>query len=395
VASKRDYYEVLGVGKDASADDIKKSYRQLARQYHPDVNKAADAETKFKEVKEAYDVLSDDGKRSTYDRFGHVDPNQGMGGGGGADFGGGFGDIFDMFFGGGGGRRDPNAPQRGNDLQYTMTVEFKEAVFGKETEITIPRTETCDTCHGDGAKPGTKPESCSVCKGSGQQEVVQNTPFGRMVNRRACTNCSGTGRVIKEKCTTCHGAGKVKRQRKINIRIPAGVDDGAQIRMSGEGEGGLRGGPAGDLYIVIRVKPHEFFEREGDDIYCEVPLTFVQAALGDEIEIPTLTEKVKLKVPAGTQTGTYFRLKGKGVPKLRGYGQGDQHVKVTIVTPTSLTDDQKDLLRQFGGLSGDSTSNDQEFVVPRSIPITLLIAIVPPTIFYFIVITACFASTFQ
>jgi len=360
VASKRDYYEVLGVGKDASADDIKKSYRQLARQYHPDVNKAADAETKFKEVKEAYDVLSDDGKRSTYDRFGHVDPNQGMGGGGGADFGGGFGDIFDMFFGGGGGRRDPNAPQRGNDLQYTMTVEFKEAVFGKETEITIPRTETCDTCHGDGAKPGTKPESCSVCKGSGQQEVVQNTPFGRMVNRRACTNCSGTGRVIKDKCTTCHGAGKVKRQRKINIRIPAGVDDGAQIRMSGEGEGGLRGGPAGDLYIVIRVKPHEFFEREGDDIYCEVPLTFVQAALGDEIEIPTLTEKVKLKVPAGTQTGTYFRLKGKGVPKLRGYGQGDQHVKVTIVTPTSLTDDQKDLLRQFGGLSGDSVSNDQE-----------------------------------
>ncbi|MGO4696288.1 molecular chaperone DnaJ [Paenibacillus sp. 2TAB26] len=360
MASKRDYYEVLGVGKDASADDIKKSYRQLARQYHPDVNKAADAETKFKEVKEAYDVLSDDGKRSTYDRFGHVDPNQGMGGGGGADFGGGFGDIFDMFFGGGGGRRDPNAPQRGNDLQYTMTVEFKEAVFGKETEITIPRTETCDTCHGDGAKPGTKPESCSVCKGSGQQEVVQNTPFGRMVNRRACTNCSGTGRVIKDKCTTCHGVGKVKRQRKINIRIPAGVDDGAQIRMSGEGEGGLRGGPAGDLYIVIRVKPHEFFEREGDDIYCEVPLTFVQAALGDEIEIPTLTEKVKLKVPAGTQTGTYFRLKGKGVPKLRGYGQGDQHVKVTIVTPTSLTDDQKDLLRQFGGLSGDSVSNDQE-----------------------------------
>ncbi|WP_054024205.1 molecular chaperone DnaJ [Bacillus sp. FJAT-28004] len=361
MASKRDYYEVLGVGKDASADDIKKSYRQLARQYHPDVNKAADAETKFKEVKEAYDVLSDDGKRSTYDRFGHVDPNQGMGGGGGgADFGGGFGDIFDMFFGGGGGRRDPNAPQRGNDLQYTMTVEFKEAVFGKETEITIPRTETCDTCHGDGAKPGTKPESCSVCKGSGQQEVVQNTPFGRMVNRRACTNCSGTGRVIKEKCTTCHGAGKVKRQRKINIRIPAGVDDGAQIRMSGEGEGGLRGGPAGDLYIVIRVKSHEFFEREGDDIYCEVPLTFVQAALGDEIEIPTLTEKVKLKVPAGTQTGTYFRLKGKGVPKLRGYGQGDQHVKVTIVTPTSLTDDQKDLLRQFGGQSGDSASNDQE-----------------------------------
>lgn len=360
MANKRDYYEVLGVGKDASADDIKKSYRKLARQYHPDVNKEADAEAKFKEVKEAYDVLSDDGKRSTYDRYGHVDPNQGMGGAGGADFGG-FGDIFDMFFGGGGGsRRDPNAPQRGNDLQYTMTVEFKEAVFGKEAEITIPRTESCDTCHGNGAKPGTKPETCSTCKGTGQQEVVQNTPFGRMVNRRACTNCSGTGRIIREKCGTCHGAGKVKKQRRIKVNIPAGVDDGAQIRMSGEGEGGLRGGPAGDLYIVLRVKPHEFFDREGDDIYCEVPLTFVQAALGDEVEIPTLTEKVKLKVPAGTQTGTYFRLKGKGVPKLRGYGTGDQHVKVTIVTPTNLTEEQKELLRQFGGMSGESASEQGE-----------------------------------
>lgn len=362
LADKRDYYEVLGVGKDASEDEIKKAYRKMARQYHPDVNKAPDAEDKFKEMKEAYDVLSDDNKRATYDRHGHVDPNQGFGGGGFGDAGGGFGDIFDMFFGGGGGRRDPNAPQRGNDLQYTMTIEFKEAVFGKETEITIPRTETCDTCTGSGAKPGTKPEACSVCKGSGQQEVVQNTPFGRMVNRRACTNCSGTGRVIKEKCTTCHGAGKVKRQRKINVRIPAGVDDGAQIRLTGEGEGGLRGGPSGDLYIVIRVKAHEFFERENDDIYCEVPLTFAQAALGDEIEIPTLTEKVKLKIPSGTQTGTFFRLKGKGVPRLRGYGQGDQHVKVTIVTPTNLTDEQKDLLRQFAGgsMNAENESVNQE-----------------------------------
>ncbi|WP_336787032.1 molecular chaperone DnaJ [Paenibacillus sp. MMO-177] len=363
MADKRDYYEVLGVGKSASGDEIKKAYRQLARKYHPDVNKEADAEAKFKEVKEAYDVLSDDGQRARYDQFGHVDPNQGMGGAGGfsgnGDFGG-FGDIFDMFFGGGGGRRDPNAPQRGNDLQYSMTIEFKEAVFGKETEITIPRTESCDTCAGSGAKPGTKPETCSVCHGSGQQEVVQNTPFGRMVNRRACSHCGGTGKVIKEKCGTCHGAGRVKKQRKINVRIPAGVDDGAQIRLSGEGEGGLRGGPAGDLYIVIRVKAHEFFERENDDIYCEVPLTFVQAALGDEIEIPTLTEKVKLKIPAGTQTGTYFRLKGKGVPKLRGYGQGDQHVKVTVVTPTKLSDEQKDLLRQFGGIGGESPAENQE-----------------------------------
>jgi len=365
LADKRDFYDVLGVGKDASGEDIKKAYRKLARQYHPDVNKEADAESKFKEVKEAYDTLSDDGKRATYDRYGHVDPNQGFGGGGGADFGGGFGDIFDMFFGGGGGRRDPNAPQRGNDLQYTMTIEFKEAVFGKETEITIPRTETCDTCHGSGAKAGTKPETCSVCRGSGQQEVVQNTPFGRMVNRRACTNCGGGGRIIKEKCGTCHGSGKVKRQRKLNVRIPAGVDDGAQIRLSGEGEGGLRGGPAGDLYIVIRVKSHDFFEREGDDIYCEVPLTFAQAALGDEIEIPTLSEKVKLKIPAGTQTGTFFRLKGKGVPRLRGYGQGDQHVKVTIVTPTNLDEEQKELLRQFAGIGGEAAQEHHESIFDR------------------------------
>lgn len=363
--SKRDYYEVLGVGKDASQDDIKKAYRQMARKYHPDVNKEADAESKFIEAKEAYDVLSDDQKKATYDRFGHVDPNQGMGGGA-QDFGG-FGDLFDMFFGGGGGgnRRNPNAPQRGNDLQYTLTIEFKEAVFGKEMDITIPRTENCDTCHGSGAKPGTKPETCGTCSGTGQQEVVQNTPFGRIVNRRACTNCGGTGQKIKEKCTTCQGAGKVRKQRKIHIRIPAGVDEGAQLRVSGEGEGGTRGGPSGDLYVVIRVKSHDFFEREGDDIYCEVPLTFAQAALGDEIEIPTLTEKVKLKIPAGTQTDTFFRLKGKGVPRLRGNGQGDQHVKVVVVTPTSLTEEQKEHLRNFAKLNGENTHEQQRSIFER------------------------------
>lgn len=365
--SKRDYYEVLGVEKGANAEDIKKAFRKAARQYHPDVNKAADAEEKFKEAKEAYDVLSDDQKRATYDRYGHVDPNQGMGGGGfnGQDFGG-FGDIFDMFFGGGGGqRRNPNAPQRGNDLQYSMTIEFKEAVFGKEMDITIPRTETCETCHGNGAKPGTKAETCNVCKGSGQQEVVQNTAFGRIVNRRVCSACNGQGTLIKDKCNDCHGTGKVKKQRKIHVKIPAGVDDGAQLRVSGEGEAGTKGGPSGDLYIVIRVKSHDFFEREGDDIYCEVPLTFAQAALGDEIEIPTLTEKVKLKIPAGTQTGTFFRLKGKGVPRLRGYGQGDQHVKVVVVTPSNLTDEQKELLRQFSGLNGEYMHEKQQSLFER------------------------------
>lgn len=360
MAEQRDYYEVLGVDKNSSADDIKKSYRKLARQYHPDVNKAADAEEKFKEVKEAYDVLSDDQKRAHYDRFGHQDPNQGFGGGG-ADFSGGFGDIFDMFFGGGGGRqRDPNAPQRGNDLQYTMTIDFKEAVFGKETEITIPRSESCDTCHGSGAKPGTHPKTCTTCHGSGQQEVVQNTPFGRIANRRVCQSCRGTGKIIVDKCTTCHGEGRAKKQRRIKVNIPAGVDDGAQIRLSGEGEGGVRGGPAGDLYVVLRVRKHEFFDREGDDIYCEVPINFVQAALGDEIEIPTLTERVKLKIPAGTQTGTYFRLRGKGVPRLRGMGTGDQHIKVTVVTPTKLTDEQKELLKQFGQLSGTDIASPKQ-----------------------------------
>jgi molecular chaperone DnaJ len=365
--SKRDFYEVLGLSKDASQEDIKKAYRKLARQYHPDVNKESDAADKFKEMKEAYDVLSDDQKKATYDRYGHIDPNQGAGGFGGfnqADFGG-FGDIFDMFFGGGGQRRNPNAPQRGADLQYTMTIEFKEAVFGKETDIQIPRTESCETCDGSGAKAGTKPETCTVCKGSGQQEVVQNTAFGRIVNRRVCSSCNGQGKLIKDKCGNCHGAGKVKKQRKIHVRIPAGVDDGAQLRISGEGEAGTRGGPSGDLYVVIRVKTHEFFEREGDDIYCEIPLTFTQAALGDEIEIPTLTEKVKLKIPAGTQTATYFRLKGKGVPRLRGYGQGDQHVKVVVVTPTHLDDEQRELLRQFSKLSGERTHEQNQSIFEK------------------------------
>ncbi|GAB2703653.1 molecular chaperone DnaJ [Paenibacillus thermoaerophilus] len=352
--SKRDYYEVLGVSRDASADEVKKAYRRLAREYHPDVNKAPDAEEKFKEIKEAYEVLGDEQKRAQYDRFGHVDPNQGGGFGGGfsGDFGG-INDIFDMFFGGGP-RRNPNAPQRGSDLQYTLRIDFKDAVFGKETEITIPRTESCDTCGGSGAKPGTKPETCRTCGGSGQQEFVQNTPFGRMVSRRTCSACGGQGQIIREKCGTCGGSGRVKRSRKINVKIPAGVDEGAQLRVSGEGEAGLRGGPPGDLYIVIRVNPHEFFERDGDDIYCEVPLTFTQVALGDEIEIPTLTGKVKLRIPPGTQTGTYFRLKGKGVPRLRGYGQGDQHVKVTVVTPTVLNEEQKELLREFARVSGEN-----------------------------------------
>ena len=361
--SKRDYYEVLGVSKTASKDEIKKAYRKLSKQYHPDINKAEDAADKFKEIKEAYEVLSDDQKRAQYDQFGHANPNQGFGGGGfSGDFGGGFGgfeDIFSSFFGGGGRRRDPNAPRQGSDLQYTMTINFEDAAFGKETTIEIPREENCDTCKGTGAKPGTKVETCSHCSGSGQINVEQNTPFGRIVNRSTCPHCRGTGKHIPSKCTSCSGTGKVKKRKKINVKIPAGIDDGQQLRVSGQGEPGINGGPSGDLYVVFHVREHEFFERDGDDVYCEVPLTFVQAALGDEIQVPTLHGKVNLKIPAGTQTGTRFRMKGKGIPNVQGRGQGDQHIIVKIVTPKKLNEKQKQLLKEFAEISG-STVDDQK-----------------------------------
>ncbi|OCA92504.1 molecular chaperone DnaJ [Pseudobacillus wudalianchiensis] len=356
--SKRDYYEVLGVEKGASKDEIKKAYRKLSKKYHPDINKEAGADEKFKEIKEAYETLNDDQKRAQYDRFGHTDPNQGFGG---QDFGGfgGFEDIFSTFFGGGR-RRDPNAPRQGADLQYTMTISFEEAVFGKETDIEIPKEETCDTCHGTGAKPGTTPETCNHCHGTGELNVEQNTPFGRIVNRRACPYCNGTGNLIKEKCSTCGGDGIVTKNTKIHIKIPAGIDDGQQLRVAGQGEPGINGGPAGDLFIVFRVLPHELFDRDGDDIYCEIPITFVQSALGDEIEVPTIHGKVKLKVPAGTQTGTKFRLRGKGVPNVRGYGTGDQHIRVKVITPTKLNEKQKHLLREFAEASGEMLDEQEK-----------------------------------
>ncbi|TDL34493.1 molecular chaperone DnaJ [Jeotgalibacillus sp. S-D1] len=354
--SKRDFYEVLGVSEGASKEEIKKAYRRLSKKYHPDINKDEDAGDKFKEIKDAYETLSDEQKRAHYDQFGHADPNQGFGGGGaGFDGFGGFEDIFSSFFGGGGGgrRRDPNAPRQGNDLQYTMTITFNEAVFGKETEIEIPREETCETCDGSGAKPGTKPETCHHCKGAGQVNVEQQTPFGRIVNRRVCHYCEGSGKIVKDKCTTCSGAGKVKKRKKIHVKIPAGVDDGQQMRVGGQGEPGVNGGPHGDLYVVFRVRAHEIFERDGDDIFLDMPITFAQAALGDELEVPTIHGKVKWKLPAGTQSGTAFRLKGKGVKNVHGYGTGDQNIRVKVITPKKLTEKQKEILREFADISGD------------------------------------------
>ncbi|MGE7666539.1 molecular chaperone DnaJ [Ureibacillus composti] len=350
--SKRDYYKVLGVSKTASQDEIKKAYRKLSKQYHPDINKEPGADEKFKEIAEAYEVLSDDTKRSQYDQFGHEGPNQGFGGGFSGGFGG-FEDIFSSFFGGGSRRSDPNAPRKGDDLQYRMNISFEDAVFGKQTEIEIPSEESCETCNGSGAKPGTNPKTCETCKGSGQINQTVDTPFGRMVNRRACSTCQGTGKIIIEKCTTCHGSGTVQKRKKIKVTIPAGVDDGQQLRVSGQGEAGINGGPPGDLYIVFNVRAHKEFERDGDDIYYELKLTFPQAALGDEIEVPTIHGKVKLKIPAGTQSGAQFRLKDKGVKNVHGYGQGHQYVIVKVVTPTKLTEKQKQLLRDFAEISGD------------------------------------------
>ncbi|TCP53308.1 molecular chaperone DnaJ [Tumebacillus sp. BK434] len=364
--SKRDFYEVLGVGKEATPDEIKKAYRKAARQYHPDVNKDdPSAADKFKEVTEAYEVLSDSDKRARYDRFGHQDPNA-FGGGGADGFGGGFGDIFDMFFGGGGGGRQRGGPQRGQDLQFQMQIDFKEAAFGADKEVEIPRWEECDTCQGSGAKPGTNVSQCGTCHGSGQQEQVISTPLGRMVNRTTCRTCGGSGKKIEQRCGTCHGEGKVRKRRKIKVNIPAGVDSGNRIRIPGAGEMGQKGGPQGDLFIVFVVRDHDFFERDGEDVHCQVPVTFVQAALGDEIEVPTIDGKVKMKIPPGTQSGKVFRLRGHGIPYLnRNNTRGDQHVHVVVVTPTNLNDKQKDLLRELAASMGEETHEQERSLFER------------------------------
>lgn len=368
--SKRDYYELLGVSKSATDDEIKKAFRKMARKYHPDVNRdnAKEAEEKFKEINEAYEVLSNSDRRAQYDRFGHAAFDGSAGGQGGfsGDFGGGFNDIFDMFFGGGGGGfggfggRRPPGPEQGADLRFDMEITFEQAAFGVETEVQIPRTEDCKTCSGTGAAAGTQPETCPQCKGTGQVQVVQNTPFGRMVNARVCDRCHGEGRIVHTPCKDCSGRGKVKVKRKIKVKVPAGVDNGSRLRISREGEAGMRGGPPGDLYVYLYVKQHSLFSRDGNEVICEVPISFVQATLGDEIQVPTLDGNVSLKIPEATQSGTVFRLKGKGIPHLRGNGRGDQHVRVKVLTPQKLTDRQKELLKEFAQISGENVNPEQK-----------------------------------
>ena len=367
---KRDYYEVLGVDRSASEDEIKKAYKKMARKYHPDLNPGdKSAEEKFKEVNEAYEVLSDANKKARYDQYGHagVDPNFGAGGFGGG-FDGGFdfsdlGDIFGSFFGGGfgGGRRtNPNAPQRGESIRLAVTISFEEAAFGCEKEVTVERYETCDTCHGSGCAPGTSPEVCPDCHGTGTVQQRRQTPMGVFATSSPCPKCGGKGRIIHQPCKDCRGSGMMRKRRTIQASIPAGIDNGQTISIRGQGNAGRNGGPAGDLLITITVRPHELFRREGTSVLCEAPITFTQAVLGAELEIPTIDGKVKYTLPEGTQSGTTFRLKGKGIPSINGRGRGDQYVTVYIETPRNLNKEQKEALKKFAAAMGEDEASGQK-----------------------------------
>lgn len=370
--TKRDYYEVLGVGKGASDEELKKAYRKLAKKYHPDVNPGDhEAEAKFKEVNEAYSILSDSEKRSRYDQFGHagVDPNYGAGGGFNGDFGDfDLGDLFGSFFGGGfggggggfggGGRR--NGPQQGESLRASVNITFEEAAFGCEKEIVLNRTESCDDCQGTGCAAGTTAEVCSECRGTGSVRVQQRMGGMSFASTAPCSKCRGTGKIIHQPCKTCGGAGSVKRQKRITVTIPSGIDDGQAVSLRGQGNAGKNGGPNGDLIVGVHIKPHAQFQREGTTVLYEHPVSFYQAAMGAELEIPTIDGKVKYTLPAGTQTGTTFRLRGKGIPELRGRGRGDQYVTVRIQTPTSLNSEQKKALRAFAAAMGEIEADDDE-----------------------------------
>ncbi len=358
MAEKRDYYEVLGVAKTASEDEIKSAYRKLAKKYHPDLNPGnAEAEAKFKEVNEAYGVLSDADKRAKYDQYGTADPQAGFGGGGfsggfggfgSGGFSGGFEDIFENIFGGfTGSRRSNNAPEQGRDLRVDMELTFEEAAFGTKKEINLTREESCDECGGSGAAKGTTAEVCQACHGSGQVRTTQNTVFGSFSSTQQCTACHGTGRIIRTPCKKCGGKGRIRRARRISINVPAGIDNGQAITLRGEGEQGKRGGAAGDLYVYFSVKPHKLFKRRGNDIYLEVAVSFANAALGAEITVPTLEDSIKYKIPEGTQPGTVFRIRGKGIKRLGGNDRGDMYITVGVEIPRRLSSKQKELLRAF------------------------------------------------
>jgi molecular chaperone DnaJ len=355
---QRDYYEVLGVPRSADAQEMKKAYRKLAMEYHPDRNPSEDAAAKFKEINQAYEVLSDDQKRQMYDRFGHagVEGNQGGGFDGFHGFEGGFGDIFDAFFGGGqrGGRRR-RGPARGADLRFNLRLTFEEAIFGVEREIEFQRQERCTRCAGKGAEPGTELATCPECNGAGEIRRSQQSIFGQFVNVAPCARCSGEGKIVPNPCEDCRGTGRIRSPRKIAVKVPAGVDDGSQIRLAGEGEAGARGGESGNLYVVLSVADHERFQRVEDHIVLELPVNVAQAALGAELSIPTLDGDLSFEVPAGTQSGEDFVIRGKGVPHLRGAGRGDMVVRVTVVVPESLSDEQRELLEKLAETMGTPT----------------------------------------
>ncbi len=360
---KRDYYEVLGVSKSASDDEIKKAYRSLAKKYHPDVSTEHNAEAKFKEIQEAYEVLSDSEKRSQYDRFGHQ-ANQFNGGAGFSGFGGGFdnfdfGDIFSAFFGGGSrGESGRARPRKGSDIQRRMTIAFEDSIFGKKEKIKVPTYDECPSCHGSGARSASDIHTCSRCKGSGSVVVEQQTLFGRTQTRTTCPVCHGTGKEITNKCNTCMGEGVVKVNKDVEIKVPEGIETGQQIRLEGYGNKGAFGGPNGDLYIVFEVKPSDIFTREGDDIIISVPISFSQAALGADIEVPTVYGPVMLKIPPGTQSNSRFRLRDKGAPNVRTKNHGDEHVIVNVITPNKLTPEQKRLFEELDKLGNTNQSQN-------------------------------------
>ncbi len=362
MADKRDFYDVLGVQKGANDDELKKAYRKEAKKYHPDLNPGDKAaESKFKEVNEAYEVLSDSDKRSRYDQFGHagVDPNFGGGGGGYGSMD--FDDLSDIFgsmfsgfgFGGSTRTRNPNAPIKGNDVRYAINLSFMEAAKGTAKEVNVSRLESCESCSGSGASAGSTPETCSDCGGNGQVRIQQKTPFGVMQSTKTCPRCGGKGKVVKNPCKSCSGAGRVKKVRKLEVNVPAGIDDGQTFVLRGQGDHGVNGGPAGDVGITVSVRPDPIFERDGFDVWCDIPITFTQAVLGAEITVPTIDGKVKYNVPEGTQTGTTFRLRNKGIPYVNGRGRGEQYVKVSIEVPRNLSTKQKDVLKDFDSLTND------------------------------------------